>query len=110
MVDLSFSYYITDHFILRAMERIGCSSKQARTLGKGIIWSIENNRKDLVDFVCRVDKKGRRLFLFRYAPTKDYYYALVDTISMRCITVMPPGFQVKLTGESKLLVLGEKDL
>lgn len=89
------------HFARRVRERIG-ASPDPRHLADGIIWAIENHRTDLVQFVSRTDKKGLRLFRFRVPPRGRVYYALVDTETMTCITVMPPGFAVGRQGKTHL--------
>ena len=91
----------TVHFARRVRERIGVGP-DPQYLAEGIIWAIENARTDLVQFVCRTDKKGLRLFRFRVPDTGRGFYALVDTESMTCITVMPPGFVVGRQGKTHL--------
>lgn len=91
----------TVHFARRVRERIG-ASPDPYYLAEGIIWGIENARTDLVQFVCRTDRKGLRMFRFRVPPSGRVYYALVDTETMTCITVMPPGFVVGRQGKTHL--------
>lgn len=97
------------HFIQRAMERIGCPESEAEIIGQGLIWAIENERWDLVEFVARVARDGRRVFRFRHAGTGRFWYALIDTRAMKCITVLQPGFRVPREGK-KSVILKETDL
>lgn len=97
------------HFIQRAMERIGCRESEAESIGVGLIWAIENERSDLVEFVARVARDGRRVFRFQYAATGRFWYALIDTQAMKCITVLRPGFRVPREGK-KSIILKEEDL
>jgi hypothetical protein len=91
----------TRHFARRVRERIG-DSPDPDFLARGLIWAITNARDDLVQFVCRTDRKGLRIFRFKTPPTGRVFFALVDTESMTCITVMPPGFRVGRQGKDHL--------
>ena len=90
-------------------ETVGCTEYQAREIGQGLVWAIEQERWDIVEFVSRVNRDGHRIFRFRHAPTKRFWYALVNTDTMVCITILRPGFQVRRQGRSKLK-LEEEDL
>lgn len=100
---------VTNHFIARAVERMGCSEAEAREIGQGLVWAIQNERWDLVEFVSRVSRDGNRIFRFRHAPTRRRWYALVNTADMVCVTVLSPNFVVKREGKAKL-TLKEEDL
>lgn len=100
---------VTNHFVERAMERIGCSEDEARLIGQGLIWAVRNERSDIARFVARVNRSGNRLFLFKHAPTRRVWYALIDTETLSCITVMPPGYTVPRQGKTRLR-LKEMDL
>lgn len=84
--------YATEHFIRRAGERLGYSRAEAVALAGRLIRGAASGAGG-VEFVARVSKDGRRLFRFQ-AIDAEHYYALVDTESDRCITVMPSGFTV----------------
>lgn len=92
--------HATWHFVRRVEERVGRDVDPA-VLARSIIWAIGQARDDLVQFVCRTDKKGLRLFRFRI-PKIGTFYALVNTEDMTCITVMPPGFVVGRQGKDHL--------
>jgi hypothetical protein len=91
----------TVHFARRVRERIGAAT-DPHDLAKSMIWAIENARTDLVQFVCRTDKQGLRVFRFCVPETTRTFFALVDTNTMTCITVLPPGFLVGRQGKSHL--------
>lgn len=100
---------VTAHFIARAVERMGCSRSHAEFLGRGILWAIENERWDLVQFVARASRDGRRIFRFRCTQTSRVWYALVNTKQKTCITILRPGFETGREGKSKIK-LKEMDL
>lgn len=97
----------TTHFAKRVAERIGPEVNAAQ-LAFGIVSDIRDERGDLVEFVARVNKQGLRLFRFR-VPCRGVFYALVDTSSMVCVTVLPPGFTVPCQGKGRIK-LKETDL
>jgi hypothetical protein len=97
---------VTNHWRQRVRERIG--KVDPDLLAEGLIWAIRGERVDLVRFVARVSRKGARLFRFR-VPDRRYFFALIDTETEDCITVMPPGFLVPREGKSSI-VLRESDL
>lgn len=109
MTDSVWTPGVTNHFVTRAVERIGCTEDEAREIGQGLAWAIERERWDLVRFVSRVNREGQRIFRFRHAPTKRHWYALVNTDTMTCITILHPGFDVRRQGKSKIR-LREEDL
>lgn len=88
----------TKHFILRAQERMGVAPEQALELARSVIWAVRNDRRDMVEFIARVNRKGCRIFRFEAAPGR-FFYALVDTDAMCCVTVLPPGFRVNREGK-----------
>lgn len=91
----------TAHFLQRAAERMGYRAAQARELADGLVWAIEQERDDVAEFVSRVNRDGLRLFRFRAVDAR-LYYALVNTDTMTCISIMPPGFTVPRQGKSRL--------
>ena len=95
------SVSVSDHFILRAQERLGYDKTQAIELGKGLFWAIDTHHSDLVRFVARVSRDGKRLFRFR-AVDGRYYYALLDTENRSCVTIMPPGYTVSCEGKGRV--------
>jgi hypothetical protein len=99
---------VSEHFILRAQERLGYDKASAVELGNGLFWAIDSRRGDLALFVARVSRDGKRLFRFR-ATNGRCYYALLDTENRVCITVMPPGYTVGRQGKSYIR-LKETDL
>jgi hypothetical protein len=98
----------TNHFVQRAMERVGCSAEEANILADNLILAIQTGRDDVAEFVSRVDTQGCRLFRFRSADGRDFF-ALVNTNGMACITVLPAGFTVPRQGKGRLK-LRERDL
>lgn len=97
----------TIHFQRRVRERIG-ANVDAHKLARELILGIENRDTDFVNFVGRASRCGRRVFRFRL-PNRGTHYALIDTTSMTCITVLAPGFSVSLEGKGKI-ILEDKDL
>jgi hypothetical protein len=98
----------TNHFVRRAMERVGCSAEEANILADNLILAIQTGRDDMAEFVSRVDKQGCRLFRFRSADGRSFF-AMVNTDDMACVTVMPAGFTVSRQGKGALK-LRERDL
>lgn len=90
----------TRHFIRRAHERLGCSAHDATRIAEAVVLAIRQERRDLVEYVARVNRDGCRLFRFGYGGR--VYYALVDTDDMQCVTVMPPGFVVRRQGKAAI--------
>jgi hypothetical protein len=90
----------TNHFVARAVERMGCTPDDARLVGAGIIASIKAD-DGAVQFISRVDKRGCRLFRFK-APDGRSFYALVDTDTMSCVTVLPPGYVAPRQGREPI--------
>jgi len=99
---------VSDHFVLRAYERLGYDKARAVALGKGLFWAIDNRRDASVTFIARVSRDGKRLFRFR-ALDGRYYYALLDTENRSCVTIMPPGYVVGLQGK-EYIKLKDADL
>ena len=92
---------ITDHFRQRVRERIG--DVDADAIGHGILWAIRNDRKDLVQFVGRVSRCGKRIFRFRVVDGRQFF-ALVDTERGVAITVLPPGFKTNRQSKAALMM------
>lgn len=90
---------VSKHFIFRARERLAYDHAQAQELGEGLFWAIDRQREDLVEFIGRVSRDGKRLFRFRAANGR-HYYALLDTESRTCVTVLPPGYTAGREGKS----------
>lgn len=101
---------VSKHFVARAMERMGCTEDEARTLGQGLIWAFENERWDLLEYVSRLNRTGNRLFRFCWTPTKRKWYAVVNTDERVCVTVLAPGFTVKRAGKDRIVLMKEDDL
>lgn len=101
---------VTQHFIARAVERIGCTERQARGLGRYLLWAVKNERFDKVEYIARLNREGLRLYRFRWPPTKGVFYVAVNTKHGRCVTVLPPGFRLTRQGKASLYLLGEDDL
>lgn len=91
---------MSPHFAQRVAERIG-PDYPARMLWDALIWAIENERTDLVSFVSRVSRCGRRLFRFR-ATDGRFFFVLYHTENKQPITIMPPGFTIGREGKSKM--------
>jgi hypothetical protein len=75
---------MTTHFLERVQERIG--NVDGEQLRAGILWAIENERRDLVRFVCRADRNNRRFFEFA-VPDGRTFAVLVDMRRMAPVTV-----------------------
>ena len=97
----------TNHFRSRVAERIG-SDVDADDLAAFLTHEIARGDSDKVVFVARLSRDGKRLFRFRLV-RGGLFYALVDTNSMRCITVMPPGFRPTRQGGDSIY-LKETDI
>ena len=76
---------MTHHWKQRVRERIG--NVDPKVLWDGIVWALENNRTDLVEYVCRVNKNGLRAFRFR-TPDERFWVALVNTKDGVPVTVL----------------------
>lgn len=90
----------TAHFIARVRERVGPHVDPIE-IADGIIWAIQSGRDDLVEYVGRVSRDGKRLFRFR-VPDGRYFYALVSTAHSRCVTILPPGYRVQREGKGAI--------
>lgn len=99
----------TRHFIERAKERMGCTVGEATAIASGVIWALDNDRRDLLRFVARISRQGLRMFRFRHTPTGQTWYVLIDTNTRQCVTVMPPGYKVRRHKRSTI-VLKEGDI
>lgn len=71
-------------------------------LAYGLTEAVKQGRYDLIEFVCRTNRKGYRLFRFRDPGRGKTWYVLIDTNDFVAITVMPPSFLVGRMGKSKL--------
>lgn len=81
------------HWQDRVQERIGNVCPQ--TLANGLAWAIKNDRRDLVSYVGRANKKGsRRVFGFR-VPDGRTFYVMMKTPELIPITVFDDGMDVK---------------
>jgi hypothetical protein len=89
------------HFVARVRERMG-RHVDPHLLAYGLTEAIRQERRDLVEFVCRTNRKGYRMFRFRDSERGKTWYALIDTEHYVAVTVMPPGFMVGRMGKSKL--------
>lgn len=98
----------TNHFVRRAVERIGCNVEEATALAEGLVAAIRAGRDDIATFVSRVDRTGCRLFRFQSADGRSFF-AMVNTDDMACVTVLPAGFTVPRQGKGRLK-LRERDL
>ena len=92
----------TKHWNTRVRERIG--DVDAQVLAVRIIDAIHSGRTDEVQFVSRVNVKGGRLFRFMEAGRA--FFALIDTDTWCCVTVMPPGFTVSRQGREPIKLRG----
>ena len=107
MKDTVWTPGVSNHFVSRAVERMGCTEDEAREIGQNLIWAIQNERWDVVEFIGRVSRDGNRVFRFRWAPTGRRWYALINTKDLVCITVLTPGFQVRREGKGRLTLKEE---
>lgn len=87
---------ITGHFVQRVRERVG-PEVDAFDLAARVLGAIRAADTSVAEFVCRVSKDGRRVFKHTL-PDGRQFFVLVDTDLMRCITVLPPGFEVRPQG------------
>lgn len=96
----------TAHWIQRVQERVE-NPPDPVVLARGIIWAIQAERHDLVEFVARTNRNGQRLFRFRVPSSGKMYYALVDTEKMVCVTVLKPGMAAGRIGKGPLKLTGD---
>lgn len=76
---------MNDHWRQRVNERI-------RTVDPDVLWrgieaAIRDDRRDLVQFVGRLNRTGRRLFRFR-VPDGRTFTAIIDTVAWVPVTVL----------------------
>jgi hypothetical protein len=90
------------HFARRARERLGAGFNP-KSLYMGIIWAIENERSDLVRFVSRVNRTGRRIFEFVPAGSGESFYVLVDTATMTPLTILSDEMEIGREGRSSFV-------
>lgn len=81
---------------------MGCTTAEARLIGADVLWAISCERRDKVEFVARVSRDGKRVFRFRHAGTGKFWYALVNTQDMTCVTLLPPHYIVGREGKSEI--------
>jgi hypothetical protein len=89
----------TRHFIDRVRERMG-PQVDPDLLAWRLVRSIRAGDEADVQFVSRVNKDGARLFRFLHGGRE--FFALVDTDSMTCVSVFPPGFDIGRQEKSRL--------
>jgi hypothetical protein len=102
MTDYVWTEGVTNHFVTRAVQRMGCTAEEAREIGQFLIRAIEREQWDAVSFIGRVNGDGHRIFRFKWKPLGRYWYALINTETMTCITVLKPGFEVQRQGKGRL--------
>jgi hypothetical protein len=90
----------SDHFVMRVQERMG-PQVNAHALARYLTACILSEDRDAVQFVSRISDDGRRLFRFQ-TRDKRTFYAMVNTDTMTCITVLPPDFEVARQGKPRL--------
>jgi hypothetical protein len=81
------------HFIERVRERIG-PHEDAVALNARLVDAVRREDRDVATFVARLSRSGKRLFRFT-AQDGRTFFAVIDTVDMVCVTVMPPGFDAK---------------
>lgn len=63
--------HATDHFAARVHERVAPDADPAE-IATGIRWALEHNRRDLVAYLGRQDRRGRRRALFRHVSGREF--------------------------------------
>lgn len=89
---------ITGHFVQRVRERVG-PGVDAFDLAARVIDAVQRGDAAVARFVCRLSRDGRRVFQHTLPDGREFF-VVVDTEIMRCITVMPPGFEVRPQGRA----------
>lgn len=95
---------MTKHFRERVAERIG-PDVDADQLAELLFLAIDTGRDDLVQFVTRISKDGRRLFKFRVLDGR-VFFALLNTNERTAITVLRPDLPVSRVGKPSLIPEG----
>lgn len=96
------------HFKQRVAERIG-PDIDADLLARSILHDVQHGIEDRVKYVGRVSRCGRRVFQVNL-PERNVFYALVNTVDMACLTVLPPNFLVRREkGNTIVLNEGQSD-
>jgi hypothetical protein len=95
----------TNHWRRRVAERIG--DVDPDLLARDLVRAIQAEDDARVQFVARVNRNGGRLFRFPVGGRQ--FFALVDTWTWSCVTVLPPGFTATRQGKSSIK-LRERDL
>jgi hypothetical protein len=75
---------VTRHWCQRVHERIGDHVDPVQ-LWRGLRWAIEHGRTDLVGYVGRLDRNGRRAWAFRIAG-KDFYLVARNGVPLTVLT------------------------
>ena len=88
---------LTAHFIKRVRERVG-KDVDAVLLARHILDGLDTGD---TEFMCRVSRRGLRCFRFRSFDGR-LFYALIDTDTNDCVTVLPPGFLLGRHGKGPL--------
>ena len=88
---------LTAHFIKRVRERVG-RDVDAVLLARHILDGLDTGD---TEFMCRVSRRGLRCFRFRSFDGR-LFYALIDTDTNDCVTVLPPGFLLGRHGKTPL--------
>ena len=88
---------VTQHFIDRAAERLGYCRTDAIHLAEHLVRALQRESDDL-EYIGRVNRAGVRLFRFHTAESRCFY-VLLNTETLVCITVLPPGYTVSCEGK-----------
>jgi hypothetical protein len=77
---------MTGHYVQRFRERVDPHGDPA-FVWRGIVWAVENQRSDLVQYLGRTFDKCRK-FKFRYAKDGNEYVIVTASDISRAVTVM----------------------
>lgn len=88
---------MTDHFIARAVERIGITPAEAATLAEELRAAILSVDVRFVTPFCRY-RRGRTVWRFRAG---DHWFYAVATANGALLTVLPPGVEIRRAAISK---------
>ena len=92
----------TNHFRRRVAERVGPDVDPV-LLAERIVADIHNG---VAEFIGRISRDGKRLFRVRVTG-HGLFYAMVNTRTMSCITIMPPGFRPPRQGGGFIELRGD---
>ena len=95
---------VTTHWMQRVRERIGPHVCPFETWA-AIRWAIDAGRTDLVEYVGRLNRDGRRVWKFR-TPDGRYWFCIVDTEKWRPITVYEDGWLLRQKGKPPRVLRG----